>query len=205
MNIYVLAISMIWSIAIGAHPSYILRVQAPDRSIAEAISAFYKGQPLSQVDAQCYQVPETASIAAFSVVIAPDIAYDMRDPGTIEALKLPRTMAARWFDVTYDPENSRSTWHVVERDTNQMPYRVPEHTIYILADPDLVSSLEVHEVGRGTDRRSIFTLTCKQVTEPKHEETSVYALMASVDAKTFHDKRNKERKDRNVTISMLYQ
>lgn len=200
-RLYIFALSCMWITHLGAHSSYTLRIDTSQASSPEYVPAYYKGQPLTQIDEQRYQIPETHSVATFSVIIAADIAYDAHDGATIEALKLPYQQPARWFDVTYTPDG----WSTQERSYDKMPQRVPEHTVYILANPDRVTGFHAYELGRGTDRRSVFAIDLSTIPEATTDETTLHAVCASIDARVFHKQQRKERQERNVTISMLYQ
>lgn len=196
-----LALHVIWFSCICAHSSYTLRIDTPDTTGYEYIPAYYKGQPLAQIDEQRYQIPENSSVPAFSIIVTSDIAYDAHDGATIESLKLPDHQPVRWFDVTY----TQHGWSVQERSRSFMPQRVPEHTIYLLANPDRITDFTAYELGRGVDRRSIFAVSLHATPEATVDEITLHAVCASIDARAFHQKQCKERHERNVTISMLCQ
>ena len=160
-----LLLCMFCSQAFTSPRFYSLKVRIPSHLTTIAndyLSAYYKGFALD-LDDGWSQLPECGQPCTFSLLITEDI--DFKTNGnTIRYLKRIDGQPFLWYDLTLSicpskDSTSNSTpsatdkksysWKIEERE--DVPDRIPEHTIVLLADPEHIDSLQSETLPGETD------------------------------------------------------
>lgn len=143
---------------------YSLKIRIPSHltSIAnDYLSAYYKGFALDLDDGWA-QLPECDQPCSFSLLITEDV--DFKTSGnTVRCLKRINGQDFLWYDITlsfsqtqngiskHETDKKSYSWKIEERGQEDVPVRLPEHTIVLLADPNHIDSLHSETLPGDTD------------------------------------------------------
>jgi len=190
-------------VSLQAH-TYMVQLALPNNDIAQEVGLLYKGYTLDTTTPSCIRLPEAQPVAAFCLVCSDEVHYERDDVGDIESISRVSHRPMRWFDITYTGlyQQHKHNWEVVERNQYELPSRLPSNTIFVLTDPDALADVNAYTVISSQGHYITYiVLTCKE--EKQETRNSLRAMMASLDAKSFHTpvRKTQEHTERR-TITM---
>lgn len=177
--------------------TYIVRVKLPEQlgmKEAPGLKAFYKGCPID-LDKCCAILPENENILTISVLIIQDDIDFHGSNNSIRYLKRPQDKQCKWYDLTIsyerlaDCEEDIYRWYVKERTSEEVPTRIPDNTIIMFFDPELVEVLTPEPELLKHGVISMPLITFKRDIKPEvFEDALLYSTLASLDLSAIHCK-----------------
>ena len=197
--------------------SYVLKFQFPATlTSTPELRGWYKGKPLDLRDHWCI-IREEDETVAFSLVITPEIKFKSRG-NNVDYLKRISEQPCKWYDLTLHIDHNKQTcyWEIEEKGLDEVPLRLPLHTIAIQTNPDIIDKVEeIVESSESDDsphrescKTNVINLPMifikKNLIKADFQEASIYPLMASIDLRTIHQEAKKIiRQDQALIVSMV--
>ena len=153
------------------HRFYGLKVRIPPKITKDYFSIYYKGFSLDLNEEGWVQLPECDEPCSFSLLITEDVDFKSKD-NKICYLKRIDGQDFLWYDLTLSfctvpGANTKDTlkektytWLIEER--SDVPERIPEHTIILLANPEFIDTLQTETPLPGTNDITLPTITFKK-------------------------------------------
>lgn len=193
--------------------SYIIRLEFP-ASVKKipAVSGYYKGYKLEFDNDMCI-IPESRCYNNFAIVVTNQVNHKS-DRNNIQYLERMENKPCRLFYITreYDINNPEATtsWSIEEEKEHNLPLRLPESAFVLLLNPkyiDTISYDKQMKLKLNKVKDSVIILPTivisPTITEEELNKSSIYTLLASLDANAIHTQPKKAvKQERTVLISM---
>lgn len=178
--------------------SYIVSIQKL-QSVATGLRGYYKGEEIDFSD-NWARLPENDSPAVFSLVITAEIETKFRG-NNVHYFKLKENVPFSWFDLTLSlsskksSNNSSYSWKIEKRQKSEVPQRLPDNTLLIIAPSKYVKEL-IEEKSLQKDENYIrLPVVIFEAPENKKavEEFQINAAMGLLNMRNSHIKKPQDR------------
>lgn len=224
LNFFVIIVFCLAPFSLLPGPSYlyVMRLDFPHKTKGFALNGFYKGQPL-EFKESCVVIREQQDCCAFTLVVTPEVRFKAEGNNVYYLERLGHKPFS-WYDLTLrvDAKSAKTgaqyKWLIEKRKPQDVPLRLPEHTIVLYLDPELVDkldtghNLEQDEIAativRGLGAVTVIDLPAvvlkKDVKQEELHKAQAHSLLASLDLRPIHQEVAQEmKKQETVILSMV--
>lgn len=200
---------------------YSITIKLPSHCADEHIPAYYKGHKLNLHEGWTH-VPECGHPSMFSLLITEDVEFSSKG-NTVRYLKRIPDQKYVWYDITLTlckkndtdsykhdktEEDQSYTWDIEERNHDEVPERIPDHTIVLLTNPDFIKSVTSTPSVPGSPEIILPTIQFKEDIDKKEFEDTMLSIIvgAALNLNAIHtNKTTCTIKKENIIISLAQQ
>ena len=184
---FLCGISILFGYHLTTKHQYIFRIaRPPELDTLKGVSCYYKGTPYDLAEGWCL-IRQDKELVLVSILIAENIEWSC-DGNMIRHLKLIQNKPFLWFDLTLIlTKHGVYSWKVEQRAAHEVPARLPESTLFIQLNPELVEGFQKEEPTSHSSIIEFPTLLLKKsLTREQFDTMTVYTQLALPDLKTIH-------------------
>lgn len=197
-----------------AMPQYAVVVEAPSCFIKQQeeciIKMYFAGSELD-IKGLCV-LPPCGYREEFSLVITPGVTFKTRgNKNVVSYLKRHKDAPCLWYDITLvrleSEEAAESgdsdvapkevyTWRIRQRNLDEVPLLLPEHTVLLVMDPALLQSIENKTTELYGPNKVIYLpklILKKDICREAFEDAQLRAVLGSIDIDSIHEKERPRR------------